>query len=69
MGQAPVGPESLASQRNCPGEESSSGVWRGISLLLRLPRWRSGKESTCQCKRLKSRGFDPWIGKIHWRRK
>ena len=34
--------------------------------LLRLPRWLSGKESACQCKRL---GFDPWIGKIPWRRK
>ena len=26
----------------------------------------SGKESTCQCRR---RGFDPWVGKIPWRRK
>jgi len=28
---------------------------------LGLPRWPSGKESTCQCRRL---GFDPWPGKI-----
>ena len=29
--------------------------------------WRlSGKESTCQCRRL---GFDPWVGKILRRRK
>ena len=26
----------------------------------------SGKESACQCRRC---GFDPWVGKIHWRRK
>ena len=26
----------------------------------------SGKESTCQCRRHE---FDPWIGKIPWRRK
>ena len=26
-----------------------------------LPKWLSGKESTCQCKR---RGFDLWVGKI-----
>ena len=26
-----------------------------------LPRWLSGKESTCQCRR---RRFDPWVGKI-----
>ena len=25
-----------------------------------LPRWLSGKEPTCLCRR---RGFDPWIGK------
>ena len=31
-----------------------------------LPRWLSGKESACQCRRL---GFDPWVGKILWRRK
>ena len=31
-----------------------------------LPRWLSGKESACQCRR---RGFDPWVGKIPWRRK
>ena len=24
-----------------------------------------GKEPTCQCRRL---GFDPWVGKIPWRR-
>ena len=29
----------------------------------------SSKESTCQCKRHKRRRFDPWVGKIHWRRK
>ena len=27
------------------------------------------KESTCQCWRCKRRGFDPWVGKIPWRRK
>ena len=32
----------------------------------RLPRQLSGKESTCQCRRLSS---DPWVRKIPWRRK
>ena len=36
---------------------------------LSLPRWHSGKESACQCKRFKRRGFDPWVRKIPWRRK
>ena len=31
-----------------------------------LPRWLSGKESTCRCRRLE---FEPWVGKIPWRRK
>ena len=31
-----------------------------------LPRWYSGKESVCQCKRCL---FSPWAGKIPWRRK
>ena len=30
-----------------------------------LPRWLSGRESTCQCRRCE---FDPWVGKIPWRR-
>ena len=37
--------------------------------FMGLPRWRSGKESTCQCMRCNRRGFDPWFRKILWRRK
>ena len=28
----------------------------------------SGKESTCQCRRHRRWGFDPWVGRIPWRR-
>ena len=28
----------------------------------------SGKEPSCQCKRCKRHGFDPWVRKIPWRR-
>ena len=34
----------------------------------RLPRWLCGKESACQCRRCKRCGFNPWVGKIPWRR-
>ena len=34
-----------------------------------LPKWCSGKESAWQCRRCRRRGFDPWVGKIPWRRK
>ena len=47
------------------------GKWKTESLFnnpelimwFGLPRWPSGKESACQCKRHE---FDPWIGKIPW---
>ena len=32
----------------------------------RQEHWSGGKESACQCRR---HGFDPWVGKIPWRRK
>ena len=32
-------------------------------------QWLGGKESTCQCRRLKRHGFDPWVRKIPWSRK
>ena len=40
-----------------------SSYWSG------LPRWCSAEESTCQCRRLETHWFGPWIGKIPWRRK
>ena len=40
-------------------------------LILKVksfPGGASGQESACQCGRLKRCGFDPWVGKIPWRR-
>ena len=34
-----------------------------------LPQGVNSKESTCQCRKCKRHGFDPWIRKIPWRRK
>ena len=34
-----------------------------------LPRWLSSKESACQYGRCRGHRFDPWVGKIPWRRK
>ena len=36
------------------------------SFLYGPPRWPSGKESACQCRRC---GFNPWVRKILQRRK
>ena len=37
-----------------------------MTTLQGFPRWLSGKESACQCRRL---GFKAWVRKIPWRRK
>ena len=34
-----------------------------------FPDGASGKEPTCQHRRLKGFRFDPWVGTIPWRRK
>ena len=34
-----------------------------------FPSAASGKEPTCQCRRLKRCGLDPWVRKIPWRRR
>ena len=44
-------------------------TWQASHWNNRLPRWLSGKESTCQCRRHRRHGFDPWVGKIPLRRK
>ena len=41
-------------------------IYKQRYLACGLPWWLSGKESTCQCKRLR---FSPWIQKILQRRK
>ena len=49
---------------------------RDITLLTKVrivkamgfPGGTSGKEPACQCKRRKRRRYNPWVGKIPWRR-
>ena len=40
-----------------------------LSLSVGLPRWRSGKESACQCRRHRRHRFNAWVAKIPWRKK
>ena len=35
----------------------------------KLPKWHSGKEPACQCRRCRRCGFNPWVRKMPWRRK
>ena len=37
-------------------------------IYMGFPDGASGKESAFQCGRHKRHGFDPWVGKISWRR-
>ena len=34
-----------------------------------FPRWLSGKQTPCQCRRHKGRRFDPRVGRVPWRRR
>ena len=57
--------------RACEGLEEEYAYYylnKCIAVCL-LPRWRSGEESTCQCRRHSRHGFNPWVGKIPWRGK
>ena len=38
--------------------------WLIFYYNMRLPRWHSGKEFGCRCRRCKSLGLNPWVGKI-----
>ena len=38
----------------------------GGTTINELPWWLRGRESACQCGRLR---FDPWVGNIPWRMK
>ena len=38
-------------------------------VILGLPWWLSSKDSSCQYRSCRTCRFDPWVGKILWRRK
>ena len=37
-------------------------------LFIGQPRWLSGLRIYLQCRSFRSKGFDPWVRKIPWRR-
>ena len=48
-------------------KESDTTEWLNIQASrASLPRWHSGKESPCQCRRHRRPRFNPWVGKIPW---
>ena len=79
----PVRGERGATTFTGPSLVPGTGAEEGLSHLIptialgnghhhlpfKLPRWHGGKESTCQCRRHKRHGFDPWVRKIPLSRK
>ena len=53
-----------------PSEPQRKSIWLILILKRDFPGGTSGKEPTCQCKRHERPWFwfDPWVGKIPWRR-
>ena len=41
---------------------------KGGVVIWASPGGTSSKEPACQCRRRKKPGFDPWVGKMPWRR-
>ena len=80
LGRSPGEGNGYLLQYSCLENSMDRGVWCAIvrgsqrvrhnwatnSRTPGLLWWLGGKESTCQCRRLR---FDPWVRKIPWRRK
>ena len=62
--------ESLAGYNPWGPKESDTTKLLTLThcLLSGLPGGASDKEPACQCRKHKRREFDPWVGKIPWRR-
>ena len=59
-------PASLHLDHGSPSSTDSLCFTGEQTKALELLRWHSGKESACQCRRLR---IDPWVRKIPWSRK
>ena len=67
---------SFLSYKGIPGGEGNNLNYSqhtkqrsGLEGKEGFPGGASGKEPTCQCRRLKRLGFDFWVRKIPWRKK
>ena len=56
----------MVSHHICSYLQTHQVVYINYVQMVCHLRWLSGKESACQCRRLR---FDPWVRKIPWRRK
>ena len=49
-------------------KSKSVSICPSFHSYMAFPGGTSGKEPACQCRRHKRHRFDPWVGKIPWRR-
>ena len=62
-------PQTLCDHPHLPsGTISTFGFWDMMLVVLGFPSDAGSKEPSCQCSRRKRCRFDPWVGKISWRR-
>ena len=61
--------KSLTKKGRKSEHQSSLSVKENQASQGGFPGGAGGKEPTCPCRRLKRHRFDPWIGKISWRRR
>jgi len=66
--QGPMAEISAHSQLECRVATVASQK-RASFVSFYLPKWHSGKEFSCQCRRCRKLGFNPRVGKIPWKRK
>ena len=59
----------MGQYRSCTNFSLSLLMHRNVHFPTTTAGGASGKESACQCRRRRRCGFDPWVGKIPWRRK
>ena len=59
--EEPGGLQPMGSQR--VGHDRVTNTTTTIA-VLGLPRWLSGKEPACQCRRHRGYSFNPWMEKI-----
>ena len=54
--------------KTCRYNQFYINIYIYIYTIMGFPGGASGKEPACQCRRHKRCGFDPWVGKISWKR-
>ena len=47
-------------------QEKLCNSFQEVKIIRGFPRWCSGKESVCKCRRHRRHRLDPWVRKIPW---